>query len=128
MWAEMDDNEHRHIARDSLFVMAELRVDGIVGEHRVRVRNLSTGGLMAEGAIQPARGQVVWIALRNLGWVEGTVAWVQDNRFGIAFRNEIDPRLTRAAAPPSPTDLLVHRPAYYSASVAEAASGQVRKI
>ena len=45
----MTDNDHRQIARDSLFVMADLRIDGIEGEHRIRVRNLSAGGLMAEG-------------------------------------------------------------------------------
>ena len=66
----MGDNEHRQIARDSLFVMAELRVDGLPGEHRVRVRNLSAGGLMAEGPLTVQRGQMVTIKLRNLGWVE----------------------------------------------------------
>ena len=94
----MGDNDHRQIARDSLFVMAELRVDGLPGEHRVRVRNLSAGGLMAEGPLTVQRGQMVTIKLRNLGWVEGSVAWVQDSRFGIAFRTEIDPKIARAPA------------------------------
>jgi hypothetical protein len=86
----------RQIARDSLFVMAELRVDGMPGEHRVRVRNLSAGGLMAEGAAKVKRDQVVWVHIRNIGWVEGSVAWVQDNRCGIAFHEEIDPLVARA--------------------------------
>ena len=92
----MGDNEHRQIARDSLFVLADLRVDGLEGEHRIRVRNLSSGGLMAEGPLKVQRGQLVWTNVRNIGWVEGSVAWVQDNRFGIAFRDEIDPRIARA--------------------------------
>jgi hypothetical protein len=92
----MGSNEHRQIARDSLFVMAEMRIDGIGGEHRVRVRNLSSGGLMAEGAPFVQRGLTVWIQLRTLGWVEGTVAWIQDSRIGIAFRDEIDPKQARA--------------------------------
>ena len=92
----MTDSEHRHIARDSLFVMADLRIDGIEGEHRIRVRNLSAGGLMAEGAFNVQRGQMVWTNLRNIGWVEGSVAWVQDSRFGIAFREDVDPRVVRA--------------------------------
>ena len=92
----MTGSEHRQIARDSLFVMADLRIDGIEGEHRIRVRNLSAGGLMAEGAFNVQRGQVVWVNVRNIGWVEGSVAWVQDSRFGIAFREEIDPRIARA--------------------------------
>jgi len=92
----MTESEHRHIARDSLFVMADLRIDGIEGEHRVRVRNLSPGGLMAEAAFNVQRGQLAWVNLRNIGWVEGSVAWVQDSRFGIAFREEVDPRVVRA--------------------------------
>lgn len=92
----MGGNEHRQITRDSLFLSADLRIDGIEGEHKVRVRNLSSGGLMADGGPQLQRGVLVWIQLRNIGWVEGTVAWVQDNRCGIAFREEIDPKLARA--------------------------------
>lgn len=95
----MGVNEHRQIARDSLFVMAELRLDGVEGEQRVRVRNLSSGGLMAEGEFRAQRGQLVWINVRNVGWVEGSVAWVQDSRFGVAFREEIDPLVARAPVP-----------------------------
>ncbi|WP_374528477.1 PilZ domain-containing protein [Novosphingobium sp.] len=125
----MGENEHRQIARDSLFVMAELRIDGIQGDHRVRVRNLSSGGLMAETSERTMRGQVVWVNLRNIGWVEGVVAWVQDSRIGVAFREEIDPRVVRApvAAEKKP-ELLVHRPTYYNALAAEAASTGLRKI
>lgn len=92
----MSESDHRQTGRDSLFVLADLRIDGIVGEQRIRVRNLASGGLMAEGSFPVQRGQQVWIALRNIGWVEGTVAWLQDSRFGIAFRDDIDPRLARA--------------------------------
>lgn len=88
--------EHRQIERDSLFVMADFRIDGIPGEHRIKVRNLSAGGLMGEGPVRVARGAVAYVNIRNIGWTEGTVAWVQDNRFGMAFRDEIDPKLARA--------------------------------
>jgi hypothetical protein len=37
-----------------------------------------------------------------VGWVAGAVAWVQDNRFGIAFDAQIDPKLARAGQMPSP--------------------------
>ncbi len=109
--------------------MAELRADGVEGDHRVRIRNLSPGGLMAEGNIKVARGQTVWVQLRNIGWVEGTVAWIQENRFGVAFQSEIDARLARAPAVSSQqTDLLVNRPAYYTAPGGEPAGNQFRKI
>lgn len=94
--SSMDSNDNRHIARDSLFLMADLRVDGLEGEHRIKVRNLSAGGMMGEGAVRVMRGAVVEVNIRNIGWVEGSIAWVQSNRFGVAFRDEIDPKVARA--------------------------------
>ena len=102
---KMTDNDHRQIERDSLFVMADLRVEGVAEETRVKVRNLSAGGMMAEGNVRVQPGAAVEINIRNIGWIDGSVAWVQDNRFGIAFREEIDPKVARApltndSAPP----------------------------
>lgn len=93
----MNNVDTRQVNRDSLFLLAQLSVDGQDAVHRVKVRNLSAGGMMAEGAAQVARGQLVHVELRNIGWVKGSVAWKQDDRFGIAFIDEIDP--TRARAP-----------------------------
>ena len=81
----MSSVDTRQIPRDSLFLMASLRLDGDEQQYRVKVRNLSAGGMMAEGQIRMARGSLVSVDLRNIGWVKGSVAWVQDNRFGIAF-------------------------------------------
>lgn len=94
----MNQGENRQIARDSLFLMADLRIDGIEGDFRIKVRNLSAGGMMGEGPVRVVRGTVVSVNIRNIGWVEGSVAWVQDSRFGVAFREDIDPRLARAQA------------------------------
>ena len=96
LWrSEMSDSDSRHIARESMFLMADLRVDGQEDEHRVKVRNLSNGGLMAEGAVRIGNGTDVRLNLRNIGWVDGVVAWVQDNRFGVAFKGEVDAKLAR---------------------------------
>ena len=92
----MADDDHRHISRDSLFLMAELRVPGQDVPIRVKVRNLSAGGMMAEGTIGAARGTLVEVNIRNVGWVEGAVAWIQGDRCGIAFSEEIDPMIARA--------------------------------
>ncbi len=40
----MGGNEYRQVARDSLFLQADLRIDGVGGDHRVRIRNVSAGG------------------------------------------------------------------------------------
>lgn len=92
----MNEGDNRQIARDSLFLMADLRVDGVEGDYRIKVRNLSPGGMMGEGSVRVVRGAIVDVNIRNIGWVEGSVAWVQDNRFGVAFRDDIDPKLARA--------------------------------
>ncbi|MEO1921110.1 PilZ domain-containing protein [Blastomonas marina] len=93
---QMQDIDNRDRERDSLFLMADLRLRGESDVQRVKVRNLSKGGMMAEGAPVPERGQSISVNLRNIGWVDGSVAWVQDNRFGIAFANEIEPKAARA--------------------------------
>ena len=81
-------------ARDSLLLTAQFRVDGDQ-VHQVRVRNLSSGGLMAEfaGPIMP--GTPVEIEVRGVGWVSGRIAWATDGRVSVAFSTEIDPLLAR---------------------------------
>ena len=119
----MDGSKNRQISRDSLFVMAEMRLDGEDGEHRIKLRNLSAGGMMGEGSVRVTRGAIIWVDIRNIGWTEGTVAWVQDNRFGVAFAEEIDPKVARL---PTTTDnndaVILRRPSGHLPS------GSVRKI
>ena len=91
----MHNVDTRQVDRDSLFLLAQLRLNGEDRTYRVKVRNLSAGGMMAEGDVKVARGTLLEVELRNLGWVEGTVAWKQDNRFGIAFVEDIDPKRAR---------------------------------
>mgnify|MGYP001044963920 FL=1 len=91
----MSSVDTRQIPRDSLFLLASLRLEGDEHSYRIKVRNLSARGMMAEGQVRASRGMLVSVDLRNIGWVRGSVAWVQDNRFGIAFADEIDPKLAR---------------------------------
>ena len=98
----MSDVETRSVSRDSLFLLATLRLEGEQKPHRVRVRNLSDGGMMAEGSLLVQRGLRLEIELRGVGSVGGSVAWVQDKRFGIAFDRDIDAQVARK--PSEPTD------------------------
>ncbi|MEQ1538228.1 MAG: PilZ domain-containing protein [Sphingorhabdus sp.] len=79
--------------RDSLFVKAVLRFPVSGDEKEVRVRNISSGGLMAEAPLRTPRGDPIEVQLRNIGWVSGKVAWVAESRFGIAFDYPIDPKM-----------------------------------
>jgi hypothetical protein len=97
--------ETRSVARDSLFLLADIRIENDAEARRIRVRNLSDGGMMGEGNLRVKRGHRLEIELRNIGRIGGTVAWVQDNRFGIAFDEEIDSQKARRplSAEPDPT-------------------------
>ena len=116
----MNSIDTRSLKRDSLFLTAELTLSDDGEPLRVKVRNLSDGGMMAEAPVRVERGMRLSIHLRNIGTIKGSVAWTQDNRFGIVFDNEIDskkvrqpaavggdtPRYTRPSsiAPPSASD------------------------
>ena len=81
--------------RDSLFLQADVRIPGKCNAPRVRIRNLSAGGLMAEAPVDVERGDVVHVDLRNVGDVSGKVAWTAEGRFGVAFDHPIDPKQVR---------------------------------
>lgn len=120
----------RNISRDSLFLLAELRLEGANAPERVKVRNLSAGGMMAEGPMRVVRGARLAVKLRNIDWVEGSVAWVQDNRFGIAFDHEIDPAQARhqfGNTDDSSTPRYV-RPSSIQPTYLEAPADKLRKI
>lgn len=72
-------------------LMAEFSVSGRDGVHLIGVRNLSAGGMMGEGAVAVHSGLRVSVDLPRIGRTEGSVAWVQGERFGVAFLQDIDP-------------------------------------
>ena len=92
--AESHDSKEPR-ARDSLFLLAEITFDGSQEVHKVKVRNLSTGGMMVESDLDIAQGQRLVATLRNVGSVHGQVAWARSARFGVAFDREINPKQVR---------------------------------
>lgn len=81
--------------RDSLFMQASLIVPGRADAIVVRVRNLSAGGMLAEGPLAVAQGAAVQVDLRNVGPVPGRIVWVGEGKFGIAFDRQVDPQAVR---------------------------------
>ncbi|MFA6115398.1 MAG: PilZ domain-containing protein [Sphingomonas sp.] len=90
-----DGAHNRNEARDSLFLMADMRVPGSPDAIQVRVRNLSAGGLMAEFPNGLDQGTPVEFDVRGIGWVPGRVAWSAAGRIGVAFDRQIDPMMAR---------------------------------
>ena len=81
-------------ARDSLMLTAQFRI-AEKPEAQVRVRNLSSGGLMAEVSQPIPQGTPVEVEVRGVGWITGRIAWCAEGRVGVAFDREIDPMLAR---------------------------------
>ena len=93
--AAKDNASARDTSRDSFFLMAELREVGSPAGRHVRVRNLSTGGLMAEYAELIALGTPVELNVRGIGWIKGSIAWVAAGRIGVSFDRKVDPKSAR---------------------------------
>jgi hypothetical protein len=91
----VDDTPKREMDRDSLFLKAVLTFDKSGASGEVRIRNLSSGGMLVEAPVHAKRGDSVSVELRNIGVVTGTIAWVAQDRFGVAFNHVIDPKLAR---------------------------------
>jgi hypothetical protein len=123
--------EHRRDERDSLFLTAGMRMPDQEETVRIRVRNLSLGGMTGESAVHAKRGERVMIDLPNVGWVMGTVAWVNKNRFGVSFDREIDRKAVRqpVSGAVNGSEMCVRRPlAVASGFSVEPEQGNLRRI
>lgn len=101
---------HRRDERDSLLVLAVIRLEGSAGDGAtVRVRNVSSGGLMAEAPDDYRAGLRVEVQLEGIGRQCGTVAWAEAGRIGIAFDHPVDKaRARKPVAKKKDVDLLHH--------------------
>lgn len=100
-----DATAQRNNARDSLLLVARFRIEGSTETTQVRVRNLSSGGLMADVPKPIDIGTMVEIEVRGVGWVNGRIAWVAAGRAGVAFDHPIDPQAARKPVVTSPRPL-----------------------
>jgi hypothetical protein len=109
---EASGESQRRDQRDSLFVLARLRPEGETGESdTVRVRNVSSGGLMADASDQYRPGTRVEVELDGIGLMKGSVAWSEAGRIGIAFDHPVDKSRARKTKVKSAADETIFRPA-----------------
>lgn len=86
----MANTEARKLVRSDVQMTAEIQVENLPGRHLVKIRNLSSSGLMGEGQVAVTRGSKVTLELRGEQPIEGMVAWVQEDRFGVGFNDRVD--------------------------------------
>lgn len=97
--AEIAAESKRRGSRSSLFLTANIVIEGLAEPVTVRVRNLSDGGMMIDGHVKLVRDMPILVDLRGIGLIEGRVAWTEAGRAGVAFAVQVDPKLARAPAP-----------------------------
>ncbi len=114
--------------RDSLFLMADLVFENGLPDTRIKVRNLSAGGMMVEGDLWLKRGTRVAVTLRNIGTVSGVVVWCRSPKFGIAFEDEIDPKLARSEVYGGEREVPVYARAAIGAPRYAAWNGKLRYV
>ena len=93
----MTASDQRTSPRDRILLLARLRVAGEAEIYAVRIRDLSAGGMRAQFSGRPLDQCEVAIEIRNLGWVEGRVAWQRADMIGVRFAEPIDPDKARIA-------------------------------
>ena len=81
--------------RDSMFLNSTIHRLATGETWPLRVRNLSSGGLMADCAGTFAAGDQVELEVRGVGIQHGSIAWTVADRIGVAFDQPIDPLLAR---------------------------------
>lgn len=83
--------QRRSVDRTDVVQLAQMRI-GTKGDMRpIKVRNLSSRGMMGEGQCQLSSGTRLTVDLPEQGQVSGTVVWVQEPRFGVAFDDSANP-------------------------------------
>lgn len=85
----------RQAARHRVMFMAALARDTGQPLGQVRVRDISSSGLMAETGLPLRLGEKVQVDLRGIGAVTGAIVRRTPNSVAIKFDIAIDPLLTR---------------------------------
>lgn len=93
----MTATDQRATRRDRILLLARMRVEGEAESCGIRIRDLSAGGMRAQFAGRALQNLRVAIEIRNLGWVEGRVAWQGAEHIGVRFDTPIDPEKARIA-------------------------------
>jgi hypothetical protein len=83
--------------RDSMLLKGTIKAAGDYARDTqpIRIRNLSSTGLMAVAPVAYDEGAIVEIELRGVGLVQGEIVWVRGEQMGVTFHAPIDPMLAR---------------------------------
>lgn len=102
------ESSHRRAEnRGAMLLQAHIRVGHSIERHPIRVRNLSSGGLMGDAPIPLRKGEAVIVTFGGVVDQTGRVCWVKGTRFGIAFSRPINPKVLRQPSAKRPTTIII---------------------
>lgn len=83
--------------RDSLLLMGTIKAAGDYARETqpIRIRNVSSTGMMAVAPVAYDAGAIVEVEIRGIGVIAGEIVWVRDGQVGITFNEPIDPMRAR---------------------------------
>lgn len=100
----MSSDKSRAEERETFFLVSSVRLSSSI--QRINIRNLSPGGALIEPVEGAHKGESAAIDIRNIGWVDATVAWTDEKRAGLRFRHSI--MLSDVRRPMSDLDARLH--------------------
>lgn len=109
-----DVQEEALIPRDKTRASIFLGAVVCFGEEKqcrnVRVRNISSGGMMIDVVGPLPKGLSIVAEMKGIGEVRGRIVWSTENRAGVAFDREVDPALARHTPPAAPAAPIYAKP------------------
>ena len=108
--ADADDpRNRRESARHRVLLVREIQTEGMAEPVRIRVRDISARGMMAEASVRMQEGERLILHLADGGQVAGAVLWVRGLSFGIIFESDLPLDQLRGRPPADPKKLDLDR-------------------
>lgn len=104
-----DPRNRRASARHHVLLMREIITDSMTEPVRIRVRDISLRGMMAESSVRMQEGERLVLRLGDGTQVAGAVQWVRGLSFGIIFESDLPLDQLRGRKPPDPAKLDLDR-------------------
>jgi hypothetical protein len=100
------DRHDRRASRQAVLLVGTISHLGGRGRVAIKIRNISTLGMMCDCAFAVQAGDRIEIELARVGLLGGTVRWCTGGRIGIEFDGPI--KLEQALRPATTSQVLMH--------------------
>jgi len=107
--SQEDPRNRRTSTRHHVLLMREIQTEAMATPVRIRVRDISARGMMAESSVRMQEGEKLVLRLSDGTQVAGAVQWVRGLSFGIIFESDLPLDQLRGPPPADPKKLDLDR-------------------